>query len=230
VNHRSERFGPLLVLIIATYAVVIAFGSTRAAGAIRLVMLALVLAAAIRIRGAGGRWITVSVAGGVVAIAAGAVALVHGSDRLSVTLVSAAVLLLVIAAILAILVQLWHRPVVDAHTVAGALSVYLLLALLFAALHQLFAALLGLPYLNGVSTVVDAAKYLYFSVITLSTVGYGDISPASNAARAVAMSEALVGQLYLVAVVGTVVGNLAGTRRQAADSPAGDEAGTRVRG
>ncbi len=224
-RRRIPRYGRLLILIVAVYVVVIASGPSRVAGLLRLALLAVILLTAMRIRGAGGSRTALAVGIVVGALVAGGVAYRLGSGRLSVSLVSSAVLVLVIASMVVILRELWHRPVVDVHTVAGALTVYLLLAQLFATVHQLCAALFGLPYLNGVPSVVDASKYLYFSVITLATVGYGDITPASDTARAVAMAEALVGQLYLVAVVGTVVGNISGTRRPAPDSSARDEAG-----
>ena len=210
------RFGRLLVLIIAVYVAVIAFGASPLSRLIRVALLVLVLLAVVRIRRTGRGWASLTAANALVALAAAAVAYGVGSVRLSVVLVSAAVLLLSVASIAVIATRLWLRPHRDAQTVAGALVVYLLLALQFAALNQLFAALLGLPYLNGVSDVVDSASYLYFSVVTLSTVGYGDVTPACDTARAMAMSEALIGQLYLVAVVGTVVGNLGGRRRSAA--------------
>jgi hypothetical protein len=49
---------------------------------------------------------------------------------------------------------------------------------------------------------------LYFSFVTLTTVGYGDYSAASDLGHTVAIVEALVGQLYLVTVVAVIVGGL----------------------
>jgi len=48
-------------------------------------------------------------------------------------------------------------------------------------------------------------NYLYFSFVTLTTVGYGDISPAYGPGRMIAVTEAIIGQLYLVSVVTIVV-------------------------
>ena len=56
---------------------------------------------------------------------------------------------------------------------------------------------------------VDA---LYFSVTTLATVGYGDFTAASNLGHTLSVSEALLGQVYLVTIVSLIVGNL-GRRR-----------------
>ncbi len=46
---------------------------------------------------------------------------------------------------------------------------------------------------------------LYFSFVTLGTLGYGDITPVGGPARALAVSEAIVGQMYLVVVVARLV-------------------------
>jgi hypothetical protein len=80
-----------------------------------------------------------------------------------------------------------------------------LFALFFADVHQFFAAF-SHDYLNGTSDPPSPSDLLYFSVITLATVGFGDITPASEVARAVTVVEALIGQLYLVSVVAGVVG------------------------
>jgi hypothetical protein len=59
----------------------------------------------------------------------------------------------------------------------------------------------------------DAIDYIYFSFITMTTVGYGDFTSALNVGRMLAVMEAIFGQLYLITVVSLVVQNL-GTRRQ----------------
>jgi hypothetical protein len=55
---------------------------------------------------------------------------------------------------------------------------------------------------------------MYFSLATVTTVGYGDLAPASNIARLLSTSEALVGQVYLVTFVAMLVG-LAASRWRA---------------
>ena len=49
---------------------------------------------------------------------------------------------------------------------------------------------------------------LYYSFVTLATVGYGDYTAASNLGHALSVSEALLGQLYLVTIVGVLVGRM----------------------
>jgi hypothetical protein len=55
----------------------------------------------------------------------------------------------------------------------------------------------------------DTEDFLYFSFATLTTVGYGDLTAASDLGRSLAIMEALIGQVYLVTVVALIVGNLA---------------------
>jgi uncharacterized membrane protein len=59
-------------------------------------------------------------------------------------------------------------------------------------------------------------QFLYFSVITLTTLGYGDMMPASPVARSVVMLEALLGQFFLAVFVARFVGSL-GTPRPPSD-------------
>jgi hypothetical protein len=85
--------------------------------------------------------------------------------------------------------------------------VYLLIALIFAALGQIAAAFqYGQDqYVRGVPGPPTASDLLYLSVITLCTVGYGDITPVSPIARAFSVVESLTGQLYLVSIVAAVI-------------------------
>jgi hypothetical protein len=89
----------------------------------------------------------------------------------------------------------------------GALCIYLLIGMLFAFAFGAVAVLQhGALFSNG--TEGDLQSHLYFSFITITTTGYGDLSPAGNLARSLSMLEALIGQLYLVTVVAVIVGNL----------------------
>lgn len=124
-----------------------------------------------------------------------------------------ATILLVGAAMTVLATTLLRLATVDQTTVIGVLCIYLLLALLFGSINELFATLTS-NYVHGAPTPVQSSDLLYYSVITLTTVGYGDITPASSLARAVAATEALVGQLYLVSVVAAVVARYPGRRRE----------------
>ena len=51
---------------------------------------------------------------------------------------------------------------------------------------------------------------IYFSFVTLTTLGYGDITPTQPIAKSLAYTEALTGQLFIAILIGTLVGNIAG--------------------
>ncbi|HKJ36401.1 MAG TPA: potassium channel family protein, partial [Solirubrobacterales bacterium] len=100
-------------------------------------------------------------------------------------------------------------------TVAGGLCLYLLLGLAFAFTFNLTEDVSGDPFFaNSMSGTPN--DFLYFSLATLTTTGYGDFSAATEAGRALAVTEALAGQIYLVTVVALIVGNLG---RQQRDGP-----------
>jgi hypothetical protein len=200
----APHFGALLGAIVVLYILIIAVGQSTAAVPVRVFVLGAALVLAARVAGPR-RWIRLALAVAVGAVLFSVVAVIAGSTRLATALTSAATVLLVCATIAATARTVARRRRVDIQAVAGALAAYLLLALLFSSLHQTVAAILGGPYLAGVDRVDDASAFLYFSVVTLTTVGFGDIVPASNAARAVVVAEALTGQLYLVSVVAAVV-------------------------
>ena len=65
-------------------------------------------------------------------------------------------------------------------------------------------------FANG--TVGNANDFLYFSLASLTTVGYGDLTAATDLGRAMAVTEALIGQFYLVTVLAVIVSNV--RRRQ----------------
>jgi hypothetical protein len=100
---------------------------------------------------------------------------------------------------------------VSLEAVFGVLCVYVLLGMLYA---FVFGAI---DHLGGASFFAQGepatvSRCLYFSFTTLSTVGYGDLTAHTNLGHTLAISEALLGQIYLVTVVSLIVGNLGSHR------------------
>ena len=104
---------------------------------------------------------------------------------------------------------LWERKVIDVRTVLGAVCIYVLLGMMFA---FVYAAIDGLS--SGAFFVQTAhpttPDFLYFSYITQTTVGYGDFTASGDLGRALAVLEALTGQLYLVTIIAVLVSRLSG--------------------
>jgi hypothetical protein len=100
---------------------------------------------------------------------------------------------------------------VNSKSVAGAICVYVLLGMLFMFAYGVLAVVTHGPFFAQ-GTDGTRALRLYFSYVTLATLGYGDYTPAGNLGHALAVLEALIGQLYLVTVVAVVVTRLSGRR------------------
>jgi voltage-gated potassium channel Kch len=114
--------------------------------------------------------------------------------------------------------RLFSHKIVNTRTVMGALCIYLLFGLFFAYLCATIVTLTHIPLFVQVKKP-SLSDDLYFSYITLTTVGYGDFTPGSGLTRALVVVEALSGQLYLVTVVALLVGNFGQPRtRQDADN------------
>ena len=97
------------------------------------------------------------------------------------------------------------------------LSVYLLVGILFAMLHCAVAALGNDAYSLPEGGRLTLPAGIYFSFMTQTTVGYGDILPKSDLARGLAMVQAIAGQLYLAVMVARLVGlYMANQKRSAA--------------
>jgi hypothetical protein len=119
-------------------------------------------------------------------------------------------------AVLAVLVVLTRGVVrlvrdrgVTLQAVAGALTSYLLIGLLFALVVSVIVGLSTHPYFEQVSNAaVTQSQQIYFSFTTLTTTGYGDLTPTLNVGRALSVLEMLLGQIYLVTVIGLLIGNL----------------------
>lgn len=96
--------------------------------------------------------------------------------------------------------------------------VYVLIALTFARVYVLLMDWnpqsfdLGVPA-AGLTRHQIHIDLLYFSLVTLATVGYGDVLPVSDTARMLAMIEAVVGQFYVAVIVAVFVGMYAAQRR-----------------
>jgi hypothetical protein len=108
-------------------------------------------------------------------------------------------------AVVAILLYLAREEEVTADMIMAAASEYVLIGILFGFLYVLVeAAYPGSFSFSGAET--NRPGLLYFSFVTLTTTGYGDVLPVSPQARSLATLEALTGQLYIAITVARLVG------------------------
>ena len=102
----------------------------------------------------------------------------------------------------------------DANTVIGALAVYLLLGLIWATLYLLALEFFPEAF-NGIERENWSDNFsnaVYFSFVTMTSLGYGDISPALPVTRALAYLQAITGTFYMAIVVASLIGARASQR------------------
>ena len=134
-----------------------------------------------------------------------------GNDETATIVSKILTILLVVVAPVAILKRLVEHPVISLNTFYGAVCVYLLIAMFFATIYGLIALISGDQFFAQLTTApkdTPAVDYLYFSFVTITTTGYGDLTAATGVGRMTAVLEAIFGQLYLITVVALVVQNL----------------------
>jgi hypothetical protein len=98
--------------------------------------------------------------------------------------------------------------------IAGALSIYILLGVLFASVIGVIAEVQSQPYFTQGPSVSNGDR-VYYSFTVLTTTGFGDYTAATPGGHALAVLEMLFGQLYLVTVIGVLIGHYISRRTQA---------------
>jgi hypothetical protein len=219
VNSTRQRYGLLLVALgaIFFFGGVAEPGNLQLAIATVLVGTSLVLAlyaAEIPPRRLRLALVAVSV---IVAAAVVSAELIGGSAGDAIVAVVNG--LLVALAPPAVVVGIWRNlrdtGTVTLTSVAGALCLYLLIGLFFAFTYGAIQNLGGAPFFSN-GDAATSTRALYFSFVTMTTVGYGDFTARSNLGHTVSVTEALLGQIYLVTVVAAFVGRLVPRGRQSA--------------
>ena len=92
-------------------------------------------------------------------------------------------------------------------TMFAVLCIYLLLGISFGYLYEIVGEFSDQPFFSQ-DRNPEISDFLFFSFTTMTTTGYGDLTPATDPGRSVAIIEQLIGQIYLVTVVALIVGNL----------------------
>jgi hypothetical protein len=209
---RRDDFGVVLVLILVTI-LVVAVAEGPAGQMVSVALSGSTLLFVLHTAGAHRRTFRLSVAVVTVAVIGAAGALFLGQEEEGASAARLIGLMLAVVAPLVILRRIALSPTITFRLVLGALSIYLLFGLAYAYLFPLIATVTAAPFFVQTSQPATA-DYLYFSYTTLATVGFGDFTAASSLGRMTSVSEALIGQLYLVSAVALLVGNIGRTIRR----------------
>ena len=135
----------------------------------------------------------------------------YGGSHLAAILSHCSIIVLVGLFVVTILGDVLREEKITADKIHAAICVYLLIgygwSFAYSVLDELEPDAFAIPTpVESGDYAAQVTQFRYFSFVTLTTMGYGDIVPRSNAARTMVILEAVVGQLYLVALVGRLVG------------------------
>jgi hypothetical protein len=209
VHRIHYRFGIVLALIVV--AIFFTMAAPRGDGArfVSVVLQASVLVAAVIASKAHPWVIRLSVVAALIGIAGSAAAL-FGTGQFGNSSAGLVALLYVLltppALVSGLIKQFREEHTVTIHSMFGVLCLYLLVGLVFAVGYAEIQLLSDTDFFTTKEGGRD--DFLYFSYATLTTVGYGDLVAATNLGRSLAITEALIGQIYLVTVVALIVSNI----------------------
>jgi hypothetical protein len=203
--RKPRGYGLLLVILTVSYLLSALF-TTKWINAAQIVLFTVAALIAIRNSRLRRRYAGVVIATGfLVSLLVIAVAVHQGGDigRGVASAWTAALLLLVAAAIVR---QILALSEVTMQSIYGAISTYLIIGLMFAALYSAIYYLHShIFFANGRSAHTTTSDFQYFSFTTLTTLGYGDFTAAGSGGRAIAMLEAMTGQIFLATLVAKLV-------------------------
>jgi hypothetical protein len=209
VHRIHYRFGIVLGLIIVAIFFVMAAPHGDGARFVSVTLQAAVLVAAVIASKAHPWVIRLSVAAAIAGIAGSAAAL-FGSGQFGNSTAGVVALLYVLltppAIATGVVKQFREEGGVTIHSMFGVICLYLLVGLIFGVTYATVQDISGTDFFIGGQAGRD--DFLYFSFATLTTVGYGDLVAATNLGRSLAITEALVGQIYLVTIVALIVSRM----------------------
>lgn len=207
-----HSFAIVFALIVVTVIFQLSVPDTELTRLIRVIMQAVVAMTALRAAGAHVQLLRGSMTVVSVMVVVAFVGVIAPSELTTIVqrvLLLALIALTPIAILAGVVRELREDRRVTVETVYCGLCIYLLFGTGFAVL---FAAIEDIGNTPFFTTVTDgtSSEFLYYSLATLTTTGYGDFVAATEFGRAMSVTEALIGQMYLVTVLAVIVSNVRG--------------------
>jgi Ion channel len=202
----ADSYGLVLLLVVVTYVVSVSVTEERAASVVLTVQLITVW---LTLRTSQARRVARLIAGVVLCLAAAVAVMswfVHqpGGQLGGIFVVCC---LLYLIAPFSIVRHLMLRRTIDTETLLGAVAAYLLIGMFFAFAYKAAGEFGSVPFF-GAAGHGTLSQDLFFSFVTMTTVGYGNLVPAANPGQTFAVLEAVTGQLFLVVAVGKIISSM----------------------
>jgi hypothetical protein len=202
----ADSYGLVLLLVVATYVVSVSVTEARAASIVLTVQLATVW---LTLRTSQAHRVVRRIADIVLCLAAivtVASFFVHKpGDQLGGIFTVCCLLYLI--APFSIVRHLIMRRQIDTETLLGAIAAYLLIGMFFAFAYKAAGEFGSVPFFGSAGDG-SLSQDLFFSFVTMTTVGYGNLVPAANPGQTLAVLEAVTGQLFLVVAVGKIISSM----------------------
>ena len=206
----AHSYGIVLGLIVAVFVFTSVAPNSAWADSTLVLLQCLTLVTALWTSGVAQADSRISIALVALATASALALLVFGGTFFkAVVLILAGILTL--ATILTVALGVIDQGEANVKAVTGAVCIYVLIGLLFVYAYGVIAAVSSGDFFAQ-GTDGTRSLRLYFSFVTLATLGYGDYTPAHELGRTLAIVEALFGQLYLVTVIAVLVSRMRGGR------------------
>jgi hypothetical protein len=199
----GPRYGSLLVILVVTY-LLSALTQGSLVSAVQVLLFLAVVLIALRNGRFHRRTVQALAVGLMLGSAAAAILELvdrNGDGGALASLWTAMILLL---AVVFIVRQVLAQPEITEQSIFGALSAYMMIGLIFAAVYVAIQKFNAQPFFaHGVTGT--SKTFQYFSFTTLTTLGYGDFTAVGDGGRAIAVLEAMVGQMFLATLVARLV-------------------------
>ena len=202
----ADSYGLVLLLVVVSYVVSVSLTEEWAASVVLTVQLATVW---LTLRTSQARRAVRLVASIVLCLAAVVAVVsyfVHKPGEQLGGIFTVCCLLYLIAPF-SIVRHLIVRRAIDTETLLGAIAAYLLIGMFFAFAYKAAGEFGSVPFF-GSAGPGTLSQDLFFSFVTMTTVGYGNLVPAANPGQTFAVLEAVTGQLFLVVAVGKIISSM----------------------
>jgi hypothetical protein len=199
----TDAFGLVFGLVLVTYVLTSLLGNSDWSAVLVMVAVSATSIVALTSSYAAPHYVHLAIYLSGVGILLALIAAITGDD-LWLSLGAIVQVGLLAAAMAAVLIRVVSTAEVGARTILGAISVYMVLGLLFAVVFEAIGRIQGSPFFEG-HPHLHHSDYIFFSYTTLTTTGYGDLVPGGQPGRMIAGLEMLIGQIFLVTLVAGLV-------------------------
>ncbi len=211
----TRRYGLLLLILVVTY-LLSAFTVGNWVSAVQVLLFLAVVLIALRNGRLHRRTAQAVGAGLLLGSVVAAILQVADPSGPGAALASAWTALVLLLAVFFIVRQVLAQPDISLQSIFGVLSAYMMIGLIFSAVYVAMWKFSSDPSFFANGDTPNSKLFQYFSFTTLTTLGYGDFTAAGDGGRAVAVLEAMVGQMFLATLVARLVAGFRWSDRAAA--------------